>query len=227
MECIIMNNPDAKNDITKNVKVVFTVNTARDYFIDWLAEKTILANNSPLKKALKQLPNAKFSSGLKLVGIHPEEQQTIIIDQITKTDGSKIEGKIFFKILTIGKDRIEVSAGFIGDTFPLFSRILLAIARTFLESADAIVHYLESLMPIDNAPEILAGKISKKGPHKYSDEEKLKALRDWDKLDKSKYPTNICDWLIERFGESGGVPNVHKSTFYGWKKPLKDKGLLD
>jgi len=70
-------------------------------------------------------------------------------------------------------------------------------------------------------------KVSKKGPHKYSDAEKLNALRDWDKLDKTKFPINVRDWLIERFGEDGGFPNVPKSTFYGWKKPLKDKGLLD
>ncbi len=66
-------------------------------------------------------------------------------------------------------------------------------------------------------------KASKKGPHKYSNDEKLKALRDWENLDKAKFPINVQDWLIDRFGENGGQPNVPKSTFYGWKKPLKGK----
>jgi hypothetical protein len=64
-------------------------------------------------------------------------------------------------------------------------------------------------------------RVSKRGPHRYSDADKLKALKDWGELDKAIYPINVQDWLIERFGEMGGVPNVAKSTFYGWKKLLK------
>lgn len=71
--------------------------------------------------------------------------------------------------------------------------------------------------------EIQTAKVSKKGPRKYSDEVKLKALQDWDRLDKAKFPINVEDWLLERFGDKGGIPNVAKSTFYGWKKSLKYK----
>lgn len=65
-------------------------------------------------------------------------------------------------------------------------------------------------------------KNPKKGPRKYSDEEKLKALDDWDKLDKRKFPINVQDWLVERFGDVDGVPKVPKSTFYGWGKLRKE-----
>jgi hypothetical protein len=63
---------------------------------------------------------------------------------------------------------------------------------------------------------------SKRGPHRYSDKDKLKALEDWAELDKNKYPVTLQEWLVERFGDDGGVPKVPKSTFYGWKKALKD-----
>lgn len=93
----------------------------------------------------------------------------------------------------------------------------------FCEWSPCQAHYEElanRLRTLVEKPE--AKKISKKGPRKYSDEEKLKALKEWDDLDKSKYPINVQEWLVKKFGEESGIPNVAKSTFYGWKK-LKGK----
>ena len=65
---------------------------------------------------------------------------------------------------------------------------------------------------------------SKRGPVTYPDDEKLKAIRDWD---SSEHTMTLEEFLGNRFGTTNYVPNVASSTFHCWRQQLKDKGLLD
>jgi hypothetical protein len=59
---------------------------------------------------------------------------------------------------------------------------------------------------------------SKRGPHQYSKDEKIRAVTEWDDLDKDKYPTTLEEWLEQKFGEEHGVLCVKPSAFHGWRK---------
>jgi hypothetical protein len=133
--------------VMQNLEIVFTLNTNRNYFIDWLAEKTFYVAHPEYKKLLKKAtPDGKFSSTLKFVGIDSEETQQIIIDKI-----QGITGKVLFEIVTIGENRIEVSSKFTENAFVPFSKILLEIAKTYSEAANVIVHYLENKLSTNTA----------------------------------------------------------------------------
>jgi len=67
-------------------------------------------------------------------------------------------------------------------------------------------------------------KVSKRGPQRYSTTEKLRALLDWDALDKNISPVTLREFLERRFGEEGGIPLVAESTFHGWRQQLKRDG---
>lgn len=71
-----------------------------------------------------------------------------------------------------------------------------------------------------------AKRISKKSRSQYSDEEKLRAVKEWLELEKSKNPITVIDWLAKRFQDKNGIPNVAKSTFYSWKKYFEDRGEI-
>ena len=64
---------------------------------------------------------------------------------------------------------------------------------------------------------------SKRGQSRYSNEEKLKALLDWDKIDSGV--TTLSEFLDNKFGNTIGSLNVPESTFHGWRRRLKELGL--
>lgn len=68
-------------------------------------------------------------------------------------------------------------------------------------------------------------KVSKRGPKSPSDADKLKALQEWDKLDKSVHAITLAEFLEEKFGTEGGILRVAESTFHGWRRMLRKKGL--
>ncbi|MCA9925548.1 MAG: hypothetical protein KC421_24425 [Anaerolineales bacterium] len=61
---------------------------------------------------------------------------------------------------------------------------------------------------------------SKRGPRRYSKQEKMEAYMEWQQLDKDIYPIKLEDWLEQKFGSENGILNVKTSTFHGWKKLL-------
>ena len=67
-------------------------------------------------------------------------------------------------------------------------------------------------------------RISKRGPQRYSDKEKLTALQDWDEVDKSITPITLSEFLGHRFCIDNGVLGVAESTFHGWRRQLRKKG---
>jgi hypothetical protein len=68
-------------------------------------------------------------------------------------------------------------------------------------------------------------KSTKRGRVTISDDKKLNAIRDWENLEG--HSISLKYWLINRFGYEGSQPLVAVSTFHGWRRQLKDKGLLD
>lgn len=67
-------------------------------------------------------------------------------------------------------------------------------------------------------------RIPKRGPQRYSDQQKLEALKEWDELDKAFSAISLEEFLIRKFGENeDGSPLVAKSTFHGWRGTLKRK----
>jgi hypothetical protein len=78
----------------------------------------------------------------------------------------------------------------------------------------------------EQAPKgITVKRVSKRGPQRYSDQEKLKALKKWDELDKSVTAISLEEFLKEEFGTDGDYLRVPKSTFHSWRQKLRDKGL--
>ena len=82
----------------------------------------------------------------------------------------------------------------------------------------------QGLPPIEANNEGLQ-RSTKRGPVTYSDDDKLKAIRDWNNIDWHRQ--TLKEWLGDRFGSEGGIPNVATSTFQGWRQQLRKKGLLD
>lgn len=66
----------------------------------------------------------------------------------------------------------------------------------------------------------------KNGPSNFAIDEKLAAIKAWDRLDKDFYPKKLQDWLDDRYGVEGGVSVVPVPTFHGWRRILKKKGYL-
>lgn len=136
-----MNNQENKPSLV--TEVVFSINTTRDYFIDWLAEKILLKTNPKIKGLLEKQPNKRFSDLLAQSRFHPEEQIPIIINIANDP-----KDKIILSITTIGRNRIEVEATYVGNSLKPFLEILIMIVKTFNESGEPIVHYLEKkLLP--------------------------------------------------------------------------------
>jgi hypothetical protein len=67
---------------------------------------------------------------------------------------------------------------------------------------------------------------NKRGPQNYSLEERIAAIKDWEKIDRFIYPTKLEEFLEARFGTSNGILNVKRSTFYSWRSRLREKGYL-
>jgi len=64
----------------------------------------------------------------------------------------------------------------------------------------------------------------KRGGSRYSDEEQLDALTEWDRTDHRK--VSLSDYLQGRFGENVfiGGPNVNDKTFHGWRAKHRKAG---
>ena len=85
-----------------------------------------------------------------------------------------------------------------------------------LESQGFTFTQIDSPTPVDPPDN---KRKSKRGPHRYSREEKIAALQAWENLDKEEHPINLDYWLEEWFGaHPDGSLKVAPSTFYGWKK---------
>ena len=61
----------------------------------------------------------------------------------------------------------------------------------------------------------------KHGPSRYTDEEKIRAVHLWDRLDKGISAQTLEEFLDELFGNEAGTPNVSNSTFYGWRNKFR------
>jgi hypothetical protein len=85
----------------------------------------------------------------------------------------------------------------------------------------ALLQGLPPIKAINEGPQ----RSSKRGPVTYSDDEKLKAIRDWH--NKKGHDQLLEDFLEMRFGTEAGFLNVATSTFHGWRRQLRKKGLLD
>ena len=86
---------------------------------------------------------------------------------------------------------------------------------------NALHQGLQPVKTINEGPQ----RSSKRGPVTYSDDEKLRAIRDWDNIDW--HTKTLEEWLVARFDSEGGVPNVAVSTFHGWRRQLRKKDLLE
>jgi hypothetical protein len=94
--------------------------------------------------------------------------------------------------------------------------------KRLAELYDQLIY--QGLQPIASSKEG-SQKSTKRGPVTYSDDEKLRAIRDWENLDS--HSQKLKAWLGYKFGSENGFPKVAVSTFYEWRRKLKDKGLLD
>jgi hypothetical protein len=81
-----------------------------------------------------------------------------------------------------------------------------------------------STMPVLSNTKSAPKRSSKRGPVTYSQDEKLKALKEWDLGD---HILTLHDWLELKFKDKYGIPNVAPSTFHNWRSQLRKKGLLD
>ena len=86
---------------------------------------------------------------------------------------------------------------------------------------NALHQGLQPVKTINEGPQ----RSSKRGPVTYSDDEKLRAIRDWDNIDW--HTKTLEEWLVARLDSEGGVPNVAVSTFHGWRRQLRKKDLLE
>ena len=60
---------------------------------------------------------------------------------------------------------------------------------------------------------------SKRGPRRYSRQDKINARKEWDEFDRDKNPETLEEWLENKFGSrADGLLIVPPSTFYGWPK---------
>ena len=105
-----------------------------------------------------------------------------------------------------------------------FSYVLSQIAAAYPE-ADVKIREKEDkrvVLDLPDKPKLTAVP-RKYGPSRYSDDEKIRAVYLWDKLDKSIRAQRLDEFLDELFGNEDGTPNVPNSTFYGWKKRFGKK----
>jgi hypothetical protein len=82
----------------------------------------------------------------------------------------------------------------------------------------------KSTFPEHNNTSSATKSSSKRGPVTYSDNVKLKAIRYWD---SSEHTITLEEFLGQRFGTTNYRPDVKPSTFQGWRRQLRKKGLLD
>lgn len=54
-------------------------------------------------------------------------------------------------------------------------------------------------------------------------EDKLRAIRKWDKISQSPDPIRLADFLASEFGTSGGKLIVPRGTFYNWRKKFGEQ----
>jgi len=54
-------------------------------------------------------------------------------------------------------------------------------------------------------------------------EDKLRAIRKWEKISQSPDPIRLADFLASEFGTSGGKLNVPRGTFYNWRKKFGEQ----
>jgi hypothetical protein len=65
-------------------------------------------------------------------------------------------------------------------------------------------------------------KYSKQGQSRYSDDVKLKALKEWDNLKPGNL--TLTEFLNSRFVNDNGIPGLPEQTFHGWRRTLREKG---
>jgi len=77
---------------------------------------------------------------------------------------------------------------------------------------------------LDCVAEHSENRREKRGGSRYSDEEQLDALIEWDRTDHRK--VSLSDYLQGRFGENVfiGGPNVNDKTFHGWRAKHRKAG---
>lgn len=71
-------------------------------------------------------------------------------------------------------------------------------------------------------------QIEKRGRSRYTDQQKLEAIQEWDAIDPSTSAITLPEYLEDRFGVGADeILVVPESTFHGWRRQLIKKGLLD
>jgi hypothetical protein len=87
---------------------------------------------------------------------------------------------------------------------------------------DSFNDALQQGLPPIEAINVSLQRSTKRGPVTYSDDEKLKALREW--RFKKGHDQSLEEFLENRFGTENGILKVAPSTFHGWRGKFKNKG---
>jgi hypothetical protein len=204
----------------------FVVNVSQDNFLQWLERHTRHlqykwldppAGDVVMKFYL--LPPIKRPNSLWVIesvtvlrGIPPED------DMIHKRDVIK------FELIPVSDGRTEI----IIDAFlsppsvgKYYVELLKEIDVAFPEAGllknfgEPTIMTWEQVFQLVNELKNTNGR--KFGPSKITVAQKIKAVEDWEKLDKNNYSGTCQDWIDNRFGCEGGVSIVKRGTFYGWR----------
>ena len=104
------------------------------------------------------------------------------------------------------------------DKTPLPGSEAEMLCKKIDEYYNLLAQGLHPIEAINEAPQ----RSTKRGPVTPTDDEKLKALRDWD--NRKGHDQYLDEFLEKRFGTENGVLKVAPSTFHGWRRKLKRKG---
>lgn len=102
---------------------------------------------------------------------------------------------------------------------------LVSKSEALKRENESLRREIESLKLEKEQAATSVSRVSKRGPQRYSDQDKLKALRKWDELDKNLTAIDLGEFLEKEFGADAGVLKVAESTFHGWRQKLRHKGI--
>ncbi len=123
-------------------EIVFILNTSKDRFADWLAQKLLLQFHKKPREALNAMtPDGRFSSVVN------QYYQRDLLDLQKEYPGF---GHVLFELLPISdekdkENRIEVSMAYSNKAFPQMLGVLHMIAETYSESTQKIQAYLDKI----------------------------------------------------------------------------------
>lgn len=123
-------------------EIVFPLDTNKDRFADWVAQKLHLQFNKKAREAVNRMtPDGRFSSVTNQIDEH---------DLIALQKEFPSFGHVLFEIFPISDktERIEVSIAYTDKAFLLMAEILTMIAISYPESSNIIEKYLTLALDI-------------------------------------------------------------------------------